>query len=613
MSEERRRPMRGRGPMGRGMMPGEKAKDFRGSVGKLLNYMGRYKIALVFVLIFAICGTAFNIVGPKILSKATTEIFNGLVSKLSGGDGIDFAKIGRILLILIGLYGVSACFSFVQGWLMTGISQKMCFRMRKEISEKINRMPLEYFESRTVGEVLSRITNDVDTLGMSLNQSVTQLITSITTVIGILIMMISISPLMTLIAIIILPVSLILITTVVKSSQKYFRTQQEYLGHINGQVEEVYSGQNIVKAFDREEEVLKEFSETNDTLYASAWKSQFFSGMMQPIMNFVGNLGYVAVAVVGGYLTIRGSIEIGDIQAFIQYVRQFTQPISQVAQVSNMLQSMAAASERVFEFLAEPEEDITVENPVHLEHPEGRVSFQHVRFGYKPDKMIIHDFSCDVEPGQMVAIVGPTGAGKTTMVKLLMRFYDVNAGNIFLDGHNIKDFNRGELRESFGMVLQDTWLFKGTIMENIRYGRLDATDEEVIAAAKAAHAHHFIQTLPGGYQMELNEDASNVSQGQKQLLTIARAILADNPVLILDEATSSVDTRTEERIQKAMNNLMEGRTSFVIAHRLSTIKDADVILVMRDGDIIEQGNHEELLKKGGFYADLYNSQFEETA
>lgn len=613
MSEERRRPMRGRGPMGRGMMPGEKAKDFRGSVGKLLNYMGRYKIALVFVLIFAICGTAFNIVGPKILSKATTEIFNGLVSKLSGGDGIDFAKIGRILLILIGLYGVSACFSFVQGWLMTGISQKMCFRMRKEISEKINRMPLEYFESRTVGEVLSRITNDVDTLGMSLNQSVTQLITSVTTVIGILIMMLSISPLMTLIAIIILPVSLILITTVVKSSQKYFRTQQEYLGHINGQVEEVYSGQNIVKAFDREEEVLKEFSETNDTLYASAWKSQFFSGMMQPIMSFVGNLGYVAVAVVGGYLTIRGSIEIGDIQAFIQYVRQFTQPISQVAQVSNMLQSMAAASERVFEFLSEPEEDITVENPVHLEHPEGRVSFQHVRFGYKPDKMIIHDFSCDVEPGQMVAIVGPTGAGKTTMVKLLMRFYDVNAGSIFLDGHNIKDFNRGELRESFGMVLQDTWLFKGTIMENIRYGRLDATDEEVIAAAKAAHAHHFIQTLPGGYQMELNEDASNVSQGQKQLLTIARAILADNPVLILDEATSSVDTRTEERIQKAMNNLMKGRTSFVIAHRLSTIKDADVILVMRDGDIIEQGNHEELLKKGGFYADLYNSQFEETA
>lgn len=613
MNGERRQPMRGRRPMGRGMMPGEKAKDFRGSVGKLLNYMGRYKIALVFVIIFAICGTAFNIVGPKILSKATTEIFNGLLSKLSGGSGIDFGKIGRILLILIGLYGVSACFSFIQGWLMTGISQKMCFRMRKEISEKINRMPMEYFESRTVGEVLSRITNDVDTLGMSLNQSVTQLITSITTVIGILIMMLSISPLMTLIAVIILPVSMILITVVVKSSQKYFRTQQEYLGHINGQVEEVYSGQNIVKAFDREEEVLREFSETNDTLYASAWKSQFFSGMMQPIMNFVGNLGYVSVAVVGGYLTIRGSIEIGDIQAFIQYVRQFTQPISQVAQVSNMLQSMAAASERVFDFLAEPEEDITVENPVHLKAPEGRVSFQHVRFGYKPDKTVIHDFSCDVEPGQTVAIVGPTGAGKTTMVKLLMRFYDVNQGQILVDGHNIKDFNRGELRELFGMVLQDTWLFKGTIMENIRYGRLEATDEEVIAAAKAAHAHHFIQTLPGGYQMELNEDASNVSQGQKQLLTIARAILADNPVLILDEATSSVDTRTEERIQKAMNNLMKGRTSFVIAHRLSTIKDADVILVMRDGDIIEQGNHEDLLRKGGFYADLYNSQFEETA
>ena len=613
MSEERRRPMRGRGPMGQGMMPGEKAKDFKGSVVKLLNYMGRYKIALAFVLIFAICSTAFNIVGPKILSKATTEIFNGLLSKLSGGDGIDFGKIGRILLILIGIYAVSACFSFIQGWLMTGISQKMCFRMRKEISEKINRMPLEYFESRTVGEVLSRITNDVDTLGMSLNQSVTQLITSVTTIIGIMIMMLSISPLMTLIAIIILPVSMILITTVVKSSQKYFRTQLGYLGHINGQVEEIYSEQNIVKAFDREEEVLKEFSETNDTLYASAWKSQFFSGMMQPIMNFVGNLGYVAVAVVGGYLTIRGTIEIGDIQAFIQYVRQFTQPISQVAQVSNMLQSMAAASERVFEFLAEPEEEITVEAPVHLENPEGSVSFQHVRFGYKPDKMIIHDFSCDVKPGQMVAIVGPTGAGKTTMVKLLMRFYDVNSGNILVDGHNIKDFNRGELRELFGMVLQDTWLFKGTIMENIRYGRLDATDEEVIAAAKAAHAHRFIQTLPGGYQMELNEDASNVSQGQKQLLTIARAILADNPVLILDEATSSVDTRTEERIQKAMNNLMKGRTSFVIAHRLSTIRDADVILVMRDGDIVEQGNHEELLRKGGFYADLYNSQFEETA
>ena len=614
MSEERRHPARRHGPMGGpGMMPGEKAKDFKGSVGRLLNYMGKYKIALVFVVIFAICGTAFNIVGPKILSKATTEIFNGLVSKLSGGSGIDFGKIAEIMLILLGLYVISACFSFVQGWLMTGISQKICFRMRKEISEKINRMPLDYFESRTVGEVLSRITNDVDTLGMSLNQSVTQLITSVTTIIGILIMMLSISPLMTLIAVVILPVSGILITTVVKFSQKYFRTQQEYLGKINGQVEEVYSGQNIVKAFDREEAVLREFSETNDTLYVSAWKSQFFSGMMMPVMNFVGNLGYVAVAVVGGYLTIIGSIEIGDIQAFIQYVRQFTQPISQVAQVSNMLQSMAAASERVFEFLAEPEEDVVVENPVHLENPEGRVAFEHVRFGYKPDKMVINDFSCEVEPGQTVAIVGPTGAGKTTMVKLLMRFYDVNSGNILVDGHNVKNFNRSELRELFGMVLQDTWLFKGTIMENIRYGRLDATDEEVIEAAKAARAHHFIQTLPGGYQMELNEDASNVSQGQKQLLTIARAILADNPVMILDEATSSVDTRTEEQIQKAMNHLMQGRTSFVIAHRLSTIKDADVILVMKDGDIIEQGDHETLLRKGGFYADLYNSQFEETA
>lgn len=612
MSDGRRHQMRGHGPMGHGM-PGEKAKDFKGSVGKLLNYMGSYKFALIFVVIFAICGTTFNIIGPKVLSKATTEIFNGLVSKLSGGAGIDFAKIGKILVTLLALYAISVCFTFLQGWLMTSISQKICFRMRKEISEKINRMPMDYFESRTVGEVLSRITNDVDTLGQSLNQSVGQLITSVTTIIGIGIMMLSISPIMTLIAVIILPVSGFLITIVVKSSQKYFRTQQEYLGMINGQVEEVYSGQNIVKAFDREEAVLKEFSETNNTLYESAWKSQFFSGMMQPIMGFVGNLGYVAVAVVGGYLTIVGSIQIGDIQAFIQYVRQFTQPISQIAQVSNMLQSMAAASERVFEFLGEEEEDVTVDDPVHLENPEGRVDFENVRFGYKPDKIVIHNFNCHVEPGQTVAIVGPTGAGKTTMVKLLMRFYDVNEGRILVDGHNVKDFNRSELRELFGMVLQDTWLFKGTIMENIRYGRLDATDEEVIAAAKAAHAHHFIQTLPGGYQMELNEDASNVSQGQKQLLTIARAILADNRVLILDEATSSVDTRTEERIQKAMNNLMRGRTSFVIAHRLSTIKDADVILVMKDGDIIEQGNHEELLRKGGFYAELYNSQFEETA
>lgn len=609
MSSTKHMPRR-MGP-GHGMAPGEKARDFKGTLVKMLDYMGRYKFALIAVMIFAICSTAFNIIGPKVLSQVTTEIFNGLVAKIQGSGGIDFEKIGQILLILLGLYLLSACFNFMQGWLMTGISQKMCFRMRKEISEKINRMPLDYFESRTVGEVLSRITNDVDTLGMSLNQSVTQVITSVTTVIGILIMMLSISPLMTLMAVILLPLAGILVFTVVRFSQKYFVAQQEYLGKVNGQVEEVYSGHNIVRAFNREEAVLEEFNKTNDKLYTSAWKSQFLSGLMQPIMGFVGNLGYAGVAVAGGMLAIRGSIQVGDIQAFIQYVRQFTQPISQMAQVSNMLQSMAAAAERVFEFLGEPEEEQTVADPVHLEHPEGRVTFEHVRFGYKPDKIIIHDFNCEVEPGQTVAIVGPTGAGKTTMVKLLMRFYDVNSGAIKVDGHNVKDFNRGELRELFGMVLQDTWLFKGTIMENIRYGRLDATDEEVIAAAKAAHAHRFIQTLPGGYQMELNEEASNVSQGQKQLLTIARAILADNRVMILDEATSSVDTRTEQQIQQAMNRLMMGRTSFVIAHRLSTIRDADLILVMKDGDIVEQGTHEELLAKNGFYADLYNSQFEE--
>lgn len=602
-----------RGPHGPGahMMPGEKAKDFKGAAGKLIKYMGSYKYALVAVMIFAIGGTAFNIVGPKILSKATTELFSGLMQKVSGTGGINFERIGQILLMLLGIYLLSACLSFIQGFIMTGVCQKLCYRFRKEISQKINRMPLEYFESKTVGEVLSRITNDVDTLGQSLNQSVTQLITSVTTIVGVLIMMLSISPVMTLIALVILPVSGALIGIVVKFSQKHFVAQQTYLGKINGQVEEVYSGHNIVKAFNREGQALKEFNETNDILYQSAWKSQFLSGMMQPIMNFVGNLGYVAVAVSGSLLAIKGTIQVGDIQAFIQYVRSFTQPIAQVAQVSNMLQSTAAAAERVFEFLAEKEEEINVEHPVRLEKVDGRVSFEHVRFGYKPDKMIIHDFSCEVKPGQMVAIVGPTGAGKTTMVKLLMRFYDVNGGCIRVDGYDIREFNRSELRESFGMVLQDTWLFKGTIMENIRYGRTDATDEEVIAAAKAAHAHRFIQTLPGGYQMELNEDASNVSQGQKQLLTIARAILADNRIMILDEATSSVDTRTEARIQKAMNNLMKGRTSFVIAHRLSTIREADVILVMKDGDIIEQGSHEELLAKKGFYADLYNSQFEE--
>lgn len=617
MSNESKRPMRGpmRGPMGGhgpgGMMPGEKAKDFKGTFKKLLVYMGRYKIALVAVLGFAIGGTTFNIIGPKVLSKATTELFNGLVAKVSGTGGIDFDKIARILFILLGLYVMSAVLSFIQGWIMTGISQKLSFRFRKEISEKINRMPLEYFESRTVGEVLSRITNDVDTLGQSLNQSITQLITSVTTIIGVLIMMLTISPLMTLIALIILPVSGGLIAFVIKKSQKFFVAQQEYLGKINGQVEEVYSGQNIVKAFNREKVVVEEFDETNAVLYHSAWKSQFLSGLMQPIMMFVGNLGYVAVAVSGSLLAIKGAIEVGDIQAFIQYVRSFTQPIMQLAQVTNMLQSTAAAAERVFEFLNEKEEELGEATPVKLENIQGRVSFEHVHFGYNADKIVINDFNCEVEPGQMVAIVGPTGAGKTTMIKLLMRFYDVNGGSIKLDGHDLRAFNRSELRESFGMVLQDTWLFKGTIMENIRYGRLDATDEEVIEAAKAAHAHHFIQTLPGGYNMELNEEASNVSQGQKQLITIARAILADNRVLILDEATSSVDTRTEARIQKAMKNLMEGRTSFVIAHRLSTIKDADVILVMKDGDIIEQGNHETLLAQNGFYANLYNSQFEE--
>ncbi len=607
---QRRGMHHGHGPGGP-MMPGEKARDFKGTTGKLLRYMGSYRYGLIAVLIFAIGGTAFNIAGPKILSKATTELFNGLMAKVSGTGGIDFEKIGRILLYLLGVYLLSACLSFVQGLIMTGISQKLCYRFRKEISMKIHRMPFRYFESRTVGEVLSRITNDVDTLGQSLNQSITQLITSVTTIIGILIMMLSISPVMTLIALVILPVSGMLIGIVVKFSQKYFVAQQTYLGKVNGQVEEVYGGHNIVKAFNREEQALKEFNENNEALYQSAWKSQFLSGMMHPIMMFVGNLGYVAVAVSGSFLAIKGTIEVGDIQAFIQYVKNFTQPIVQVAQVSNMLQSMAAAAERVFEFLDEEEEDVEIAHPIRLDKIEGAVSFEHVKFGYQEDKIIIHDFSSRIAPGQMVAIVGPTGAGKTTMVKLLMRFYDVNEGSIRVDGHDIREFNRSELREGFGMVLQDTWLFKGTIMENIRYGRLDATDEEVIAAAKAAHAHRFIQTLPGGYQMELNEDASNVSQGQKQLLTIARAILADNRILILDEATSSVDTRTEARIQKAMNNLMKGRTSFVIAHRLSTIRDADLILVMKDGDIIEQGNHEQLLAKKGFYAELYNSQFEE--
>ncbi len=606
-------PRRRMGRPGGPGMPVEKAKDFKGSIGKLLAYMGRYKYTVVLVMLLAGGSTILTVLGPKVMGKATTALVEGLTNKIAKTGGIDFSYIVKILLFTLLLYLGSAAFTFVQGWLMTGISQKMCYRMRKDISEKINRMPMKYFESRTYGEVLSRITNDVDTLGMSLNQSVTMIITSVFTIVGVFVMMMTISPLMTLIALVILPVSAALMGLVIKKSQKYFKTQQEYLGHINGQVEEVYGGHNVIKVFNKEEETLKSFDETNDVLYRSAWKSQFLSGLMQPIMMFVGNLGYVGVAITGGIMAIHGRITIGNIQAFIQYVKQFTQPVQQIAQVINQVQSMAAASERVFEFLEEEEEQQTVEHPVTLEQVQGYVSFDHVKFGYKEDQTIIKDFSAEVKPGQKIAIVGPTGAGKTTMVKLLMRFYDVNSGAIKVDGHDIRDFDRRKLRDAFGMVLQDTWLFKGTIMENIRYGRLDATDEEVIAAAKAAHAHRFIMTLPGGYDMELNEDASNVSQGQKQLLTIARAILADNPILILDEATSSVDTRTEVRIQKAMDNLMKGRTSFVIAHRLSTIKDADLIFVMKDGDIIEQGTHEELLAQKGFYADLYNSQFEEAS
>lgn len=614
MAEQRtRRPHGPMGGPGRGMIPGEKSKDFKNSIEKLVRYLGRYWYAIVAVMIFAAVSTVFSVAGPKVMARATNALVEGLGKKIAGTGSIDFTYIAKVLLFTLGLYICSAVFSFIQGMIMTGITQKTCYRMRKEISEKINRMPMKYFESRTYGEVLSRITNDVDTLGQSLNQSVTQIITSVATLVGTLVMMISISGIMTLISLVILPVSAILISFIIKHSQKYFRQQQEYLGHINGQVEEVYGGHLVVQAYNKQESTIKKFEDTNQILFQSAWKSQFLSGLMQPIMQFVGNLGYVGVAISGGFLAIRGTIGVGEIQAFIQYVRNFTQPIQQIAQVANMLQSMAAASERVFEFLDEEEEELTVEHAVHLDHVDGYVDFSHVSFGYNPDQIIIRDFSAHVTPGQKIAIVGPTGAGKTTMVKLLMRFYDVTGGAIQVDGHDIRDFNRQELRDAFGMVLQDTWLFKGSIMENIRYGRLDATDEEVIEAAKAAHAHHFIQTLPGGYQMELNEDASNVSQGQKQLLTIARAILADNPILILDEATSSVDTRTEVRIQKALDNLMRGRTSFIIAHRLSTIRNADLILVMKDGDIIEQGTHEQLLVQKGFYADLYNSQFEENA
>lgn len=590
---------------------GEKAKDFRGAIRRLVAYIKQYKIALAVALIASAGSTVFNVYGPRILSRATTELFNGLMSKVSGTGGIDFERIGSILLYLLFVYAISAGLNLLQGWIMTGVSQGVSYQLRKEISEKINRMPMKYFESRTVGEVLSRITNDVDTLGHSLNQSIVQLITSFVTLVGVLAMMLTISPLLTLIVFVIIPASAVPTSLIMKFGQEYFRAHQAYLGEVNGIVEETYSGHHVVKAFNREGTALDEFNKVNCLLYESAWKSQFISGLMHPIMVFVGNLGYVGIAVAGSILTIKGAMTVGDIQAFIQYVRNFTQPITQMAQVMNMLQSMAAAAERVFEFLEEEEEQqIPVPSPVSRSQIKGAVTFDHVRFGYSEDKIVIKDFTCHIEPGQTVAIVGPTGAGKTTIVKLLMRFYDVNGGSIRIDGHDIRSFDRRELRQCFGMVLQDTWLFKGTIMENIRYGRLDATDEEVIAAAKAARAHQFIETLPGGYYMELNEDATNISEGQKQLLTIARAILADSPILILDEATSNVDTRTEALIQNAMRTLMQGRTSFVIAHRLSTIKDADLILVMKDGDIVEQGTHEELLAKGGFYSDLYYSQFE---
>ena len=599
---------KGRGPGGR--FTGEKPKNFKKTISALLRYMGNYKFAVLVVMVFAAGATVFNVIGPKILGNATTELFGGLMAKLTGKGSIDFGRIGRILAGLMGIYALSAAFAIVQGWVMSGISQKMSHKLREDISRKINRMPLGYFESNQIGDVLSRITNDVDTLGMALNQSVTQLITSVCTLVGILVMMLSISPAMTLITLIILPVSAVLVMVIVKRSQKYFFAQQKYLGVIDGQIEETFAGHSIVRAFNREETELEAFRETNGKLFESAWKSQFISGLMQPVMNFVSNLGYVAVAVSGAFLMAAGTIQIGDIVAFIQYVKRFTQPITQMAQVSNMLQSMAAAAERIFEFLDEPEETEDPADPAPEQDIDGSVVFDHVNFGYTPDKTIIHDFNCTVEPGKMVAIVGPTGAGKTTMVKLLMRFYDTNSGQILVGGHPVADYRRGDLRQNIGMVLQDTWLFGGTIMENIRYGRLTATDEEVIAAAKAAHADRFIRSLPGGYQMEINENGTNISQGQRQLLTIARALLADAPILILDEATSSVDTRTEHMIQSAMERLMKGRTSFVIAHRLSTIRNADLILVMKDGDIIEQGTHDELMKQDGFYAQMYNSQFE---
>ncbi|QNU68064.1 ABC transporter ATP-binding protein [Ruminiclostridium herbifermentans] len=596
------------GPMGAQV---EKAKNFKKTIRKLLAYMKPYLPAIIVALVLAIGSAAFSIAGPKILGNATTKIFEGLIGKVSGeSTGIDFDYIGEKLLFLVGLYAISSLFAFIQGYTMAGVAQKVSYRLRKEISEKINRLPLKYFDKMTHGEVLSRVTNDVDTVSQTLNQSLSQIITSITMLIGILIMMLSISWLMTLASVLILPLSVVFISLIVKKSQKYFKSQQEYLGHVNGHVEEIFSGHNIMKAFNGEKKAVETFDQLNNTLYTSAWKSQFLSGMMMPIIFFVGNLGYVMVSILGGWLAIKKTIEVGDILAFVQYVRQFSQPLGQVAQVANILQSTAAAAERVFEFLEEQEETEDIEKPVTIDGIKGEVEFKNVHFGYNPESIIINNFSAHIKPGQRVAIVGPTGAGKTTMVKLLMRFYELNSGDIFIDGNNIVDFKRGELRDLFGMVLQDTWLFNGTIMDNIRYGRIDATDEEVIKAAKAAHAHHFIKTLPDGYNMVLNEEASNVSQGQKQLLTIARAILSDPKILILDEATSSVDTRTEVLIQKAMENLMKNRTSFIIAHRLSTIRDADLILVMKDGDIVEQGTHEELVSAKGFYASLYNSQFE---
>ncbi|MDK0864111.1 ABC transporter ATP-binding protein [Clostridium perfringens] len=616
MSKERKGGMGGpMGRMGGGPRAVEKAKDFKGTMKKLGVYLKPYSLSIAIVILFAIGSAAFSIVGPKILGKATTKIFEGLVQKITGvpDASIDFGYIGNIAMILVALYLVSSLFGIIQSFIMSGVAQKVSYNLRKQISEKMDTLPLNYFDTRTNGEVLSRITNDVDTVNQTLNQSLSQIITSVVTLIGVLIMMFSISWIMTLATFIILPVSMVLISLVVKKSQKYFKSQQEYLGHLNGQVEEVYGGHNIMKAFNREEASTKDFDELNNTLYKSAWKSQFLSGMMMPIMSFVGNLGYVLVSILGGWLTIKSVITVGDIQAFIQYVRSFNQPISQMAQVANIMQSTAAAAERVFEFLDEEDEVKDPVNSVNSSEIRGEVEFEDVHFGYNPDKIIINDFSVDVKPGQKVAIVGPTGAGKTTIVKLLMRFYDINSGSIKIDGHDIRDFKRADLRNLFGMVLQDTWLFNGTIMENLRYGRLDATDAEVKEAAKAAHVDHFVKTLPDGYNMVLNEEASNISQGQKQLLTIARAFLKDPKLLILDEATSSVDTRTELLIQKAMEKLMEGRTSFIIAHRLSTIRDADLILVMKDGDIVEQGNHEELLEKGGFYSSLYNSQFEQSS